>query len=724
MVARSKFTLFICSVLFFLTLTLVPFNLFAVKPGAPHQGRKNLQAEAFFQKGATLARKGKVLPAIDAFRAAVEIDPRYAEGYHQMALEYMKLGTIDGRTKATRAMKKALRLDDQNAHYWLSMARLSLKKQMRGEAKACFNKVLKLDPHNAEAYYHLGLLKEKDMLWYKDLISPQTEGVTFNYTPYAEDDLKNAQDYYKQAIVHAPKFSLAYFHLALICYELQDYSAMRNYLSKALDFAPDNKDFHLFLGLAFHRLGQYESAVEFYNAAKKYMSDEELALFDSIEPLLNPKMREKYVLLNEEEKSRFENRFWKQRDPLFLTEFNERRLEHYGRFAHANLRFGFPEKGIEGWQTDRGKTYIRFGPPTVHYKTRPELVLNFRSNPLHPSKEYWGYHDFDFTFIDEYLSRNYKFKRDLDPENDSKIQFEQLIKKVPEYYQHNFGRPLFDVPYLITQFRGDSGKSRVELYYGMPSEPLGSVIAGDAATYHLKRGVFVFTEQWDDVLRRVQARAFSVDATVAKIASEMIDRSILELRPGNYNIALELVDQQSGTAGILRTPLQVRAFSSERIDMSDILLTREIRDRGSVPVFDSESLHVVPALDHRFALEEPIKMGFELYHLTLDDAGTSNYRIETVLRPLEKKKSGLAAFTTSIGKVFGKGGTKTMEVSTSHDFQGSSNLERQSLSVQLAQAVPGKYAIIVRVTDLNRGTTVSKEADFEIVESFSQVSKK
>ena len=54
-------------------------------------------------------------------------------------------------------------------------------------------------------------------------------------------------------------------------------------------------------------------------------------------------------------------RFWRKRDPLYLTAFSERRMEHYGRVAYANLRYGQRLKGIPGWQTDRGKAYIKFG---------------------------------------------------------------------------------------------------------------------------------------------------------------------------------------------------------------------------------------------------------------------------------------------------------------------------------------------------------------------------
>ena len=53
--------------------------------------------------------------------------------------------------------------------------------------------------------------------------------------------------------------------------------------------------------------------------------------------------------------------FWKSQDPLYLSDFNERKMEHFGRMAYSNLRFRRFSDNVEGWQTDMGKTYIKFG---------------------------------------------------------------------------------------------------------------------------------------------------------------------------------------------------------------------------------------------------------------------------------------------------------------------------------------------------------------------------
>jgi GWxTD domain len=44
------------------------------------------------------------------------------------------------------------------------------------------------------------------------------------------------------------------------------------------------------------------------------------------------------------------------------TPENEFKDEHYRRIAYANLHFP-TATGKAGWKTDRGRIYIRFGPP-------------------------------------------------------------------------------------------------------------------------------------------------------------------------------------------------------------------------------------------------------------------------------------------------------------------------------------------------------------------------
>ena len=65
-------------------------------------------------------------------------------------------------------------------------------------------------------------------------------------------------------------------------------------------------------------------------------------------------------LQTDDERQSFVEQFWLRRDPTPDTEENEFKEEHYRRIAYANDHYA---SGIPGWKSDRGKIYIKYGPP-------------------------------------------------------------------------------------------------------------------------------------------------------------------------------------------------------------------------------------------------------------------------------------------------------------------------------------------------------------------------
>ena len=93
----------------------------------------------------------------------------------------------------------------------------------------------------------------------------------------------------------------------------------------------------------------------------------------------------------EERRKRFME-FWAKRDPDPNTQRNELMEEYYGRIQYANQNFGHR---LDGWRTDMGMVFIRFGTPE-----------NIERHPLEiDSKPYeiWYYYQLSrqFIFVDE-----------------------------------------------------------------------------------------------------------------------------------------------------------------------------------------------------------------------------------------------------------------------------------------------------------------------------------
>ncbi|MBN1782128.1 GWxTD domain-containing protein [bacterium] len=94
--------------------------------------------------------------------------------------------------------------------------------------------------------------------------------------------------------------------------------------------------------------------------------------------------------------------FWQSRDPVPETAINELEEEYYQRVTIANREFSVLQHNQNGWETDRGRIYIIYGPPS-------EV-----NSPLIQSQSPGRYEIWDyglqrrFVFYDKYGNGNYK----------------------------------------------------------------------------------------------------------------------------------------------------------------------------------------------------------------------------------------------------------------------------------------------------------------------------
>lgn len=83
--------------------------------------------------------------------------------------------------------------------------------------------------------------------------------------------------------------------------------------------------------------------------------------------------------------------FWQQRDPDPGAAGNQLRDEFYRRVAFADLRFASAHTGKAGWESDRGRIYIKYGPPReVHHQLAEQGAAPY---------EIWLYPDLDLHFV-------------------------------------------------------------------------------------------------------------------------------------------------------------------------------------------------------------------------------------------------------------------------------------------------------------------------------------
>ena len=183
--------------------------------------------------------------------------------------------------------------------------------------------------------------------------------------------------------------------------------------------------------------------------------------------------RKVFLELPDERKDEFIEEFWRRRDPDPDTEHNAFKAEYEERVARAAILFH--GEGRPGWQTDRGRIFILFGPPRERM-TYPMDAGGF-------CREIWYYGAFPVVFIDEHCSGRFDltavnlehlhrlniaqghFQRTIQEEEKRLFDYEASVHKVrsgPELFE---GAVRIDIPYasIWFTFRGERLETAFEL---------------------------------------------------------------------------------------------------------------------------------------------------------------------------------------------------------------------------------------------------------------------
>ncbi|RJP76942.1 MAG: GWxTD domain-containing protein [Candidatus Zixiibacteriota bacterium] len=122
-----------------------------------------------------------------------------------------------------------------------------------------------------------------------------------------------------------------------------------------------------------------------------YIRDLDLAI-RQLKYIANDEEMERLQRAPRSQKAEAFHQFWKKRDATPNTAVNERMEEYYRRIRYASEQFsGFRE----GWESDMGRVYVIFGPPT-DIERHP---FDIDRKPY----EVWYYYDINrrFYFVDE-----------------------------------------------------------------------------------------------------------------------------------------------------------------------------------------------------------------------------------------------------------------------------------------------------------------------------------
>jgi GWxTD domain-containing protein len=305
-----------------------------------------------------------------------------ARAHHERGLAQLLEDGPRARFYAAREFERAAKLEPDEPLHALALAWTQARAGFSSDPTRLLENLLEDHPQCRWAHLDLARLLAEQALHYQRM-----ESGPIRLEKWGQDALDRALRHYREASVLGPEDFEPWVETGELLLAWGDWSGAADALQEARSRgSPRLGD--LLLATAFHWMGKDEQAEALFRNGMSALSPEEFRPYFALPPGVDS-----------------------QADPLLLTRYNERQLEHYARVTLATLCFSHPsgvgrEPEELGWQTDRGQTLIRYGLPKHWALMRPEVIPG---EGLVPPTEQWDYGKFDLLFEDSFLNGRYPF---------------------------------------------------------------------------------------------------------------------------------------------------------------------------------------------------------------------------------------------------------------------------------------------------------------------------
>ena len=533
-----------------------------------------------------------------AIRDFIRAHPKYAQAHYDLHKVLIEDHTPEAYQDAHRALGQALRLEPANITYMVELGNFFSMQDKHALAVNQYKKVLKRSPNEPAALVGIGRFHLGEFLKYRNL------NIAGN-KQFARKDFQEAVKYFDSAIEAHPGYREAYLHLAATYLESNQIEPLVSLSRRMLRHFPDDWETLLLCGLSHHLGEEGAMAEQFFLIAKKKLPEAELAVIKAVEEDRYASNAMAYA--SDLDTSTVSDIV----DPLLLTEYNEHVLERYGRVAYVILCLGRPEKGIKGWETDRGQTFLKFGKPLGKRMVRPGIREGigktgeyFRSElDSHVYRQMWYYEGFEMAFRSADGTTGWMFDtfsglirtarpfmidvaaiylKDPNLRNPNAVYWRKkeqwkyvnrirkvsaspksVLKSLPPRFIDPYANKRYHLFNQMTAFkRADS--IRLEVSYALPKARFGSL---NQKQFTIDDGLFMLDNNDQMVYRSVKPNVlpFSPIRNYKSPIDSLRNAYFLTFKdvsvnPGTYQIRGEVRDKVSGSIGEFRNqkPLRIQ----------------------------------------------------------------------------------------------------------------------------------------------------------------------
>jgi GWxTD domain-containing protein len=443
------------------------------------------------------------------------------------------------RLEAERLAEDAWRLDPDAVKPLVALARVRVKQRMYEAAERILGRVREMAAFEtappelrAELHYLLGRRYESQARNFEHLVRAPANlavatpacidmgtfcdnfrhPVQFNESlggaPSLEslgaDEANSALAAYRTAFDIYPQHVRALGRVLLMLADDNHWEEYLRFARAGVESNPDDPLPRLWLGMGLQWSGDTRGAEKAFAKGLEVASPELAASYRDPLPLLTSEDSTAVVEGVGRDLEDAIRVLWARSDPLYLTEPNERRVEHMARVAYADLKFSAGIGLARGSQTDAGRIFIRYGPPRAIWSVARDRTKETDAIKMQRTVQYmeqcqnappgdlycarleasvrqglqgggrWIFWNYDprtpsLVFTRDLQTPNLEYMRN----SYTKAYAEEEVRaRLPSMYEP-FDMKL-DIPHQIVRFKGEgSEQTAVETYAAVPLDGSG-----------------------------------------------------------------------------------------------------------------------------------------------------------------------------------------------------------------------------------------------------------
>lgn len=669
--------------------------------------RLNIPSNELYRKGIEALKVKDTVRAELLFKESIR-ENSDAPSHFELAKIFLKRNTFISRNRAFENFQMAVWKDPENIEYKYEFAELC-KDFARFTAIDEYKKILMLDSTQINAWINLGAIKEKDYTEY-DRSFRSMDGILAPLQEYADEDLHEAERFYKNALMLDSSNYDASLKLSLLYEKAAQPEKGIPLLKRLINSGKDDQQVHLSLGLLYYKTSKLKESYQEYKKALSLMSFDEQKdfTFNSVKSLLEPLFDDVMKKMNDEELENFIDLYWKVSEPLYLTDYNERLLEHYSRVAYSNLHFSVPKMGIVGWKSNRGEVVLRYGEPLNRIRMRPQMG----DRTVAMKTDVWNYKDFTLGFTDMAQSGNFVFSAPAAEKDKLASQFvedtqtfmENLRKGYFSNYDAKFEGPKFDVTYNIAQFKNFDLRNHSDVFVSYALDATDSLLVSNNCNIDHDAGIFFFNKNYEELAKKkIRIEKFDAleDLVVTHTKKILVNTIDFPMRTDSGFIAVEIKRRADNGTSANRSRIRVRKFSNDRLDISDLILASRVEhEKFSDHIVNRKNIYIQPNPTNQFDKNYRPYLYYEIYNLNLGSDGMTDFEQKIIVSEFKEEEEGFSVESAfrSVLDIIGIG-EEQEKISLTSDFRTPEKDPQIYMQLDLSKYPAGKYLITVIIKD-------------------------